>query len=234
VLIHGFHVHPFRNDEAAKATYSGWQLPGSALVEVLGRYADVFAFAYSQNVPIDEIAGVPLLANSIRQLRLMGYTDVVLIGHSAGGLVVRQFVEDYPDAGVTKAIQVCAPNLGAGMAHLEPGARKNQRPFLHSLTKEGRAASLKIRTGKRIPLHLSFVSVVGDGAGLGDGVVSRESQWPADLRAQGIPVYHWRTTHFTVMRSQTEIKRLADLVRDPQPRWTPVQVALMKKELGVK
>jgi pimeloyl-ACP methyl ester carboxylesterase len=234
VLIHGLHVHPFRNEIAAHATFSGWQLPGSTLVETLKKEADVFAFAYSQNVAIDEIAGVPLLAESIRRLRLLGYAELVLIGHSAGGLVARQFVEDYPDAAITKVIQVCAPNHGAGMAQFEPGVRKNQRPFLHSLSKEGRAEALKIRAGKRIPSNLPFVSVAGDGTGLGDGVVSRESQWPPDLQAQGIPVYRWRTMHFTVMRSQSEANRLAEVVRTPQPRWTPAQVAQMKKELGFK
>jgi pimeloyl-ACP methyl ester carboxylesterase len=234
VLIHGLHVHPFRNEAAAKATFSGWQQPGSTLVEALSKQADVFAFAYSQNVAIDEIAGVPYLAESVRRLRLLGYGDVVLIGHSAGGLVARQFVEDYPDAGITKVIQVCAPNQGAAMAQFKPGARKNQRPFLHSLTKEGRAEAHTIRAGKRIPPHLSFVSVVGDEAGLGDGVVSRESQWPPDLQEQGIPAQRWRTTHFTVMRSSGEVKRLAELVHDPLPRWTPAQVAQMKKELRVK
>jgi pimeloyl-ACP methyl ester carboxylesterase len=200
----------------------------------LGQQADVFAFAYSQNVAVDEIAGVPLLTNRLRQLRLLGYTDVVLVGHSAGGLVARQFVEDYPDNGVTKVIQVCAPNLGAGMAHLEPGVRKSQRPFLHSLSKDGRAETLRLRVGKKIPVYLPFVSVVGDGAGLGDGVVSRASQWPADLQVQGIPAYRLRTMHFTVMRSPGEIKRLAEIVREPQPRWTSAQVAHMKRELGAK
>jgi pimeloyl-ACP methyl ester carboxylesterase len=234
VLIHGFHAHPFRNEAATRAALSSWQLPGSTLVETLGKQADVFAFAYSQNVAIDEIAGVPLLAESVRRLQLLGYSELVLIGHSAGGLVARQFVEDYPEAGITKVVQVCAPNHGAGMAELEPGARKNQRPFLRSLTKEGRTEALKIRAGKRIPVFLPFVCVVGDGAGRGDGVVSRESQWPPDLQAQGIPVHRWRTMHFTAMRGPSEAKRLAELVHNPQPRWTPAQVAQMKKDLGVK
>jgi pimeloyl-ACP methyl ester carboxylesterase len=234
VLLHGLHMHPFRSEGAAKATFSGWQLPSSTLVETLGKQADIFAFAYSQNVAVEEIAGVPLLADSLRRLRRLGYTDLVLIGHSAGGLVARQFVEDYPDAGITKVIQVCAPNNGAAMAQFEPGVRKSQRPFLHSLTKEGRTEALKLRGGKTIPASLPFVSVVGDGAGLGDGVVSRESQWPPDLQTQGIPVCRLRTMHFTVMRSPGEIKRLAELVREPQRRWTPAQVARMKKELGIR
>lgn len=234
VLLHGFHVFPFHRDYASQATFHSWQKPGSKLVEGLAPSADVFAFAYSQNVSVEEIAAVPDLAAGIGWLRAFGYTQIVLIGHSAGGLIARQFVEDHPTAGVTKVIQVCAPNAGTNYAQLGPGVQKTQKPFVRSLTKEARARALKDRAGKHVPQRLQFICVVGNGVGLGDGVVANESQWPADLQRQGIPAVFLRTTHFTVVRSQAEIQRLAELVRTYVPRWTPGQVALAKKEKRLK
>lgn len=218
VLIHGFHIFPFRKGYANHATFHSWQKPGSKLVDVLSRQADVYAFAYSQNVAIDEIAGVPRLADGIRRLKALGYSQIVLIGHSGGGLVARQFVEDYPEAGVTKVIQVCAPNGGTNYAQFEPGVQKSQKVFLRSLTKDARNQAGKDRLTKPIPETIQFACVVGVGVGQGDGVVSKESQWPADFQAQGIPAVILRTTHFTVMRSTADTQRLAELVRAPLPR----------------
>ena len=49
----------------------------------------------------DRIAGSAALADNIRRVRQLGYKEIILLGHSAGGVIVRQFVEDHPDAGVT-------------------------------------------------------------------------------------------------------------------------------------
>ncbi len=234
VLLHGFHMFPFHRDYAARATFHSWQRPGSKMVEGLAPYADVFAFAYSQNVSVEEVAAVPDLAAGVRWLRAFGYTQVVLVGHSAGGLIARQFVEDHPEAGVTKVIQVCAPNAGTNYAQLGPGVQQTQKPFVRSLTKDARARAFKDRAGRGIPAGVQFVCVVGDGVGLGDGVVANESQWPADLQRQGIPAVFLRTTHFTVVRSQAEIQRLAELVRTPIPRWSSAQVARARKEMHLK
>jgi pimeloyl-ACP methyl ester carboxylesterase len=234
VLLHGFHVFPFHRDYAVRATFHSWQKPGSKLVEALAPFADVFAFAYSQNVAVDEIAAVPDLAAGVHWLKAFGYTEIVLIGHSAGGLIARQFVEDHPAAGVTKVIQVCAPNTGTNYAQLGPGVQKTQKPFVRSLTKEARARTVQSRGSKPIPAGLQFVCVVGDGVGLGDGVVANGSQWPADLQRQGVPAVLLRTTHFTVVRSPAEIQRLTELVRTHIPRWAPGQVAVAKKELHLK
>jgi pimeloyl-ACP methyl ester carboxylesterase len=231
VLIHGLRLHPFSNDSVNRAAFHDWQKAGSALVQHLARQADVFAFAYSENVPVEQVAETPGLAVNIWRLRQLGYAEVVLVGHSAGGLVARQFVEDHPGAGVTKVIQVCSPNGGCAYARVEAGVRKNQRPFLSSLTKQARGNFLKARAGRQIPAAVQFVCVVGDGARLGDGVVSNASQWPADLQFQGIPAVVLRTTHFTAMRTTAEAERLADLIRQSQPRWGPAQVAAVRKEL---
>jgi pimeloyl-ACP methyl ester carboxylesterase len=231
VLIHGFGLHPFRKEVANQARFHSWQKPGSKLVGVLAGQADVFSFAYSQNVAIEEVAGLPSLAEGIRRLRMLAYGEIILIGHSAGGLVARQFVEDYPSAGVTKVIQVCTPNGGTNYAQFEPGVTKNQRAYLHSLSKEARIQAITMRAGKRIPAYIQFACVIGNGAGTGDCVVANESQWPADLQGQGIPA-SWRgTTHFTVMRTQSEAQHIGQLAGQFLPRWSPSQIARAKKDL---
>ena len=72
------------------------------------------------------------------RLRQAGYSEVILLGFSAGGVVARQFVEDNPAAGVTRVIQVCAPNLGSPLAKLKSSVGLAQESFLQSLT--GQAA----------------------------------------------------------------------------------------------
>jgi hypothetical protein len=39
------------------------------------------------------------------------------------------------------------------------------------------------------------------------------------------------TPHVTAMRSKTVAQRLAELVRDPQPRWTPAQVEAARAKI---
>src|SRR5262249_18474068 len=160
----------------------------------------VFAFAYGQTVPVDTIAALPSLRCGIWRLRELGYKEIVLVGFSAGGLVARQVVEDEPDLGVTKVIQVCTPNGGPSWARLKAAGPANQKPFLQSLTKETRGRSLEGRAGKRIPDGVQFVCAVGAGMGISDGVVSTHSQWPEDLQRQGIPAVLFRTEHLGAVR----------------------------------
>jgi hypothetical protein len=231
ILIHGLQIHPVSNLEVLKATFRSWQLAHSQLVDTLAREGDVFAFAYSENVPLERIVSESLLRENVRKLKDLGYTQIVLIGHSAGGLVARQFVEDYPDCGVTKVIQVCAPNAGTSVAHMESGVRRNQRSFLFCLTKEGRAVCLQERADKRIPPSVQFVSVIADGLGSGDFLISTNSQWPKDLQDQRIPAVALHTNHFAIMHSKTQAQKIAEMVRDDMPRWNESQVVSMKKSL---
>ena len=123
LLIHGFHYHLFDKD-VPKAGLRPWQKADSPLVKELGKSADVFAFAYGQNVSLETVIKESKLAASIAELRKLGYKEIVLVGHSAGGLIARQFVEDNPDAGVTKVIQVCASQwrvAAGGPGRLEGG-----------------------------------------------------------------------------------------------------------------
>jgi hypothetical protein len=230
VLIQGLKPHPFNKDNAAKPVLRDWQKPGSPLVRRLVTDADVYAFCYGQTVAVDEIGGHPALWGGTLRLREMGYREVVAVGYSAGGVIARRLVEDYPDAGVTKVVQVCTPNAGSGWAKLN-AVRKNQKPFLESLTKEERRRELKSRLDVTIPDNVEFVCVVGTGAWLGDGVVSSRSQWTPDLQAQGVPAVTVSTDHLSAVRSSVGDETIADLVRTPQPRWSQTRVAAARKAI---
>jgi pimeloyl-ACP methyl ester carboxylesterase len=231
VLIPGLHVHPFSDASVPRAYFAAWQKPTSPLVRALARDADVFAFTYGQAVPVTEVAGQPGLRTGVRRLRQAGYAEVVLVGFSAGGLVARQFVEDEPDAGVTKVVQVCAPNAGSSWAELRVGVRPSQRPFLRSLTKEARLEWLQARGGRRIPARVEFVCVIGTGLGTGDGLVASRSAWPEDLQRQGIPAATLPTQHLSAMRCEEGVRLVAELVREEQPRWDAAQVEALRRRL---
>jgi pimeloyl-ACP methyl ester carboxylesterase len=221
-------------------------------VTALAEHADVYAFAYSQNDSLDAIAAHPALGEHVQALKSAGYRQIVLVGHSAGGLLARQFVEDHPDAGVTKVIQVCSPNGGSSLGRLTVGVCSCQEAFLDSLTKAGRRASLEARKDKRVPEHIEFVCLVGQmnvaweadvgswygdplrlsyAGACGDGVVSLESQWPADLQQQGIPARPLCVAHFAAMFTSCVSQRLAELIGAPQPRWSEVEVAAARDSL---
>jgi pimeloyl-ACP methyl ester carboxylesterase len=234
ILIHGLHFHPLNKAQTERAEFHVWQRSGSALVSALGADADVFSFAYSQNATLEKISETPRLFQAVSKLRFMGYHEIVLVGHSAGGLLARHFIEDHPQAPVTKIFQVCAPNLGSSWAKAEINLRKPQETFLYSLTKAERRACCAKRASQRIPARVQFVCIVG-GNTLGDGLVSSISQWPPDLQAQGIPAIQVATTHFTVMHSRKTADKIAELVRKNYPRWSQDEVRLQKKRiLGVE
>jgi pimeloyl-ACP methyl ester carboxylesterase len=225
VLLHGFRPHPFNDANALRPDMSSWEEPNSAVVQALAQDADVFALGYSQNRPVDEVARVPALARHVESLRSAGYTDIVLIGYSAGALVARYYIENLGDrCGVTKAIQVCPPNGGTSWGKMTAGVRQSQESFLRSLTKEAREAARRERADKLIPAEVEFVCVVGSFGRGGDGLVRYDCQWTPDLQVQGIPAVLLFTPHVTAMRSKTVAQRVAELVRQPQPRWTGAQV----------
>jgi hypothetical protein len=230
VLIHGLYVHPFSKTKVSRPELHGWQKVDCLLVKKLAADSDVFAFAYSQTVSADEVAECSDLERHVRQLRRDGYRDIVLIGHSAGGVIARQFVEDHPDCGVSKVIQVCAPNGGSGWAKWQT-VRANQVDFLDSLTKTVRRRMQSERADKVIPEQVEFVCVVGTGTVVGDGLVTTKSQYPPDLQRQGIPAYPFHSTHWMVLRSQKGVELVARLVREPQPRWDAQRVETVRRQL---
>jgi pimeloyl-ACP methyl ester carboxylesterase len=227
LLIHGMRLHPFSGKRAAKPGFHGWQDEDSKVCEELGRDSDLYAFAYGQDVPVDEVARAPALLDGLERLRALGYSEIVAIGHSAGGVIARTLVEDRPDCGVTKVIQVCAPNSGTWFAKCTIAVCERQEPFLRSLSRKAR----RERAGKTIPAHVQFICVVGDAGEAGDFLVRDDAQWPGDLRAQGIPAEALRTSHWTSVHSRRVARRLAALVRDPIPRWTRDEVAAAEKRI---
>jgi pimeloyl-ACP methyl ester carboxylesterase len=231
VLIHGLRPHPFNEGDVHRALFHSWQKPGSRLVRALARDADVFAFAYAENATVGQLASLPTLAEAVRRLQASGYQDIVFVGHSAGGLIARAFVEDHPNAGVTKVIQVCAPNTGSSWAKLHQVVVRGQEEFVRSLTKEERSRELRRRADKLIPLGVQFVCVVGIGEVLGDGLVSYTSQWPEDLQAQGVAAVMVFATHLLVLRTTTGVTCVASLVRENVPRWDPSRVAALRRKL---
>jgi hypothetical protein len=249
VLLPGLRLHPFSSRNVTKAEWHSWQKPDSPLVKALAPDADVFAFAYSQDVPLETVADGPGLRDGVRRLRALGYREIVLVGHSAGGLVARQFVEDYADAGVTKVVQVCAPNGGSAWAKARVAVRKKQESFLASLSKKDRQLSLHERAAKRIPAAVEFVCVVarlhlpllsprekGEHAGrgllgAGDGIVSAVCQWTPELQEQGVPAVALSAGHSGVVHGQPGIGVIARLVREHVLRWDAATVGAARPRI---
>jgi pimeloyl-ACP methyl ester carboxylesterase len=231
LLLHGVGIHPLNKAKVYEPLFHDWQLPGSVLVKALGRDADVFAHAYSQNARVERVAETPALAQAIAKLRFLGYPEIILLGHSTGGVVARLFVEDHPRAGVTRVIQVCAPNDGSSWAKLNLSVARDQDIFLQSLTKKERLLWGELREDKKIPPGVDFLCIVGATGPRGDGIVACKSQWPADLQKQGIPAVRLATTHLTVLRAPRSVERIAELACADHPRWSAEKVELMRKSI---
>lgn len=230
LLIHGLLVHPFNRANVNRATLHAWQKPNSLMVNRLGKDSDVYAFAYAQNMAVDDIAAAPDLKGCIKQLRQLGYRTVVVVGYSAGGLVARRYVEDVTECGVDKVIQVCAPNGGSSWAQVK-AVQPDQFEFMTSLTKQARRETQRERADKKIPDNVQFACIVGTGAGIGDGMVLTRCQWTDDLQQQGVPVYAVVTSHWQAVRVRYAADLLADLIREPQPRWNARQVTAARQVL---
>jgi pimeloyl-ACP methyl ester carboxylesterase len=231
ILVHGLRPHPLSDANVWEPDLSWWEEPGSPLVKALAADADVYALGYAQNVPVDEVARAAGLGGHVAGLRAAGYTDVVLVGYSAGALVARYYVENTGGGGVTKVIQVCPPNGGSGWTKLAGGVRKSQEAFVRSLSKEARQAAMRARTDVAVPTGVEFVCVLGSFGRGGDGLVRYDCQWPPDLQRQGIPAVVRPVGHLTAMWSKQVAQTVADLARAPQPRWTPAQVEAARAKI---
>jgi pimeloyl-ACP methyl ester carboxylesterase len=236
ILINGLKPHPFDKDAANRPLKSSWQSADSTLGKALTPHGDLFIFCYSQNRAVDQIPDAQnkagkALGDYIAELKAKGYGQIVIVGHSAGGLIARQFVEDHPDAGVTRVVQAASPNTGAALGEMDDSVRDAQEPFVQSLSKASRKAFLEGRKDKKIPASVEFAVVVANGTGSGDTVVDVTSQWPEDLQAQGIPMVETGSIHFTVPRSRSTAKTIAGLVSTAQPRWTDEKVEKALKGL---
>jgi pimeloyl-ACP methyl ester carboxylesterase len=228
VLLHGLDL---RDDggSPAKPRFVDWQGSTSPLVTMLSSHADVFSISYAQNTPVEEIASFPEMRDAIAKIKQLGYAEVVLLGHSAGGLVARHFVEEHPRAGITRVLQIATPNAGAKLATWAVNllqVPKAQATFVESLSPAHRTALLKSRQHKTIPASVDFVTVVtrSSSKANGDNAVHTECQWPSDLQSQGIPCVCVAGTHLGVMDDDDCLKIYCKLVTERQPRWASSKV----------
>jgi Alpha/beta hydrolase family len=230
ILIHGLKLYPLRPEKVEQAVPHDWQEAGSQLVVALAKDADVFAFSFAQTLPVDLVAHAPALRGAVKRFNDAGYREVVIVGHSAGGVVARLFAENYPD-GLTKVILVAAPHAGTEVAKTTVGYPKCQAPFVHSLSPEVRGA-VNRQNKRSIPPRVQVVSVVSKLRGIeADGLLSVGTQWPPLLQQQGIPAVLAYDSHWTVLRTPAGVKAVAGLVRDPLVRWTPEQVQVARAVL---
>jgi pimeloyl-ACP methyl ester carboxylesterase len=229
VLIPGLSVHPFVPTKAMVADLRKWAGPKSELVKALAADADVFAFGYAQTMSVDDVARAPGLLRSITQLRKAGYKEIVLIGHSAGGVIARQFAEHNPTAGVTKIIAVSAPFAGAEAATFKVGYPKVQKAFVQSLTPDARVAAVRANQAQ-LDKDVEFACVVcklkhADT----DGLVFVRSQWPDDLQKRGVPVELVPVSHVEVMHNAAAGRTIAKLARETIVRWSPEEAEVVRK-----
>jgi pimeloyl-ACP methyl ester carboxylesterase len=227
ILIHGLKLFPLRPHKAAQAEVHDWQEPSSPLVKALSKDADVFAFAVAQTMPVDLVPHAPALREAVAKFQAAGYREVVLIGHSAGGLVARMFAEHYPD-GLTKVILVATPHAGAGAANAQAGYPKWQAPFVHSLSPAARMVANR-ESNRLIAARVQVVSVVAKLHGIeADGLLKVQSQWPLLLQEQGVPAVVVHDSHWTIIRTPVGVRAITQLVRDPLVRWSPEQVEVAR------
>lgn len=229
ILIHGMKLFPFRPQRANIAELHEWQVPESELPRLLGPDFDVFGFGYAQTVPVDAIAHAPGLRQAVAQLRRTGYSEIVLIGHSCGGLIARQFIEAYPDTGVTKVIQVAAPNLGSDLAVMKTGYHRVQASMVESCIPAVRQSIVQ-KNRRLIPPKIEFATVVCKVPGFdGDVLVWMDAAWPEDLQRQGIPATLVGINHFDAMKGAVSVKVIGELAREKLIRWSPEQVEQARK-----
>ena len=174
---------------------------------------------------VDEIAQAPGLRKAVVRLRKGGYKEIVLIGHSAGGVIARLFVERNPDAGATKVIVVAAPFAGAEAATRKVGYPKVQAAFVKSLAPGARTTATQTN-GLTLGKDVEFACVVCKLKRVEtDGVVQTHSQWPEDLQCIGVPAVPAQVSHGTAMNNPATAKAIHALAKEKLTRWSPDEVS---------
>jgi triacylglycerol esterase/lipase EstA (alpha/beta hydrolase family) len=89
--------------------------------------------------PIERYAEV--IGSAVERLRAeTGATQVVLVGHSMGGLAIRAYLRSYGDAAVARVITLATPHHGTALAPLGTGANAKQMRIGSRFTTELRQA----------------------------------------------------------------------------------------------
>jgi pimeloyl-ACP methyl ester carboxylesterase len=164
----------------------------------------------------------------VSNIKKAGYKEIVLIGHSAGGVIARLFVESNPDAGVTKLITVSSPHTGSELAHLKGGYPKVQASFVQSLLPEIRIQAAPRKIDDKIEMACVICKLKRVD---GDGLVNLNSQWPEECRKLGIPAVLVQGNHFEAMIGQAGVKAIGELAREKLTRWSPEEVDKARKVL---
>ena len=232
VLVHGLLPRPIHPLKAEKPEAHSWQLSTGSLVKAVSEDFDVFGFSYAQTVTADSVVLSKGLRDGIQSLKDAGYKEIALVGHSAGALIVRRFVEVFPDSGVTKIVTIGSPFLGSNWAKVPTFVLpKNQLPFIRSLQPEFREGLTKDRSGP-IPESLEFGTVICKLPRLdNDTIVGIRSQWPEDLQKQGISAVLAEVNHFEAMTNESCTNEVAKLLKNKIRRWSPEEVAKAQKVL---
>jgi pimeloyl-ACP methyl ester carboxylesterase len=228
LLVPGMSLHPLKPALTTQPEFHSWQVPNSDLVCTLSKDADVYSFAYGQTTSLDCIAQSQRLRDSVAAIRILGYKEIVLIGHSAGGLIGRLFVEANPDSGITKLIMVSTPHQGSDRANINNGYPKSQAAFIKSLTPEARLAV----PPQPLDGKLEIVSVISKlNRTQGDGLVKIQSQWPEEYRQQGVPAVLVIGAHTEAMSSSAAVKAISELAREKLTRWSQEEVEMARRSL---
>ncbi|HEV3437561.1 MAG TPA: alpha/beta fold hydrolase [Gemmata sp.] len=228
LLLPGLKIHPIRPALACRPDLHSWQEPNSDLVRTLAKDSDVFSFGYAQITELDAVAQCPGLRDAVANIRKLGYKEIVLIGHSAGGVIARLFIESYPDSGVTKVVTVAAPHTGSDLAHLKGGYPKIQATFVQSLAPEVRIEAPPRKIDDRIEMACVVCKLKRVE---GDGLVNIVSQWPEECRKLGVPAVLVPGSHFEAMISPAGVKAISELAREKLVRWSPEEVEKARKVL---
>jgi pimeloyl-ACP methyl ester carboxylesterase len=228
LLIPGLKIHPLHPARCTRPELRDWQQPTGELVRVLAKDFDVFAFSYAQTVPLDAVAQSPGLRAVVADIKKAGYTEIVLIGHSAGGVIARLFVENHPAAGATKVITVATPHTGTDLANLKVGYPRAQAPFVQSLTKDARAEAGAVKIAETVEVACVVCKLKRLD---GDGLVNIRSQWPEDCRKLGVPAVLMEVNHWDAMLSPASARTIGELAREKLTRWNVDEVEKARKLL---
>lgn len=112
-------------EEKRRRYYTLWMRPANA---------SILRFREQANKKIDAI------------LKETGHSQVILIGHSMGGIVARAVMVEYGQSRIARVITIATPHLGTSWSFIFPATpalqMQSRGPFLAALKDEGRQGSV--------------------------------------------------------------------------------------------